>query len=266
MPDAPAPNPPAPNPNPPPAPAAWATAVPEKFRRETPELTLAEIAKSYTELEKKVGTAPVAPAPEPERPSLAIKPAPTVDAGNELNTESLFKRTGLTIETVTKQWQEKGALTPEQYQAFGRAGFSKDLINDHLAGQQARAQLRANAEASAKLAGIEAAGGEQQHNTLREWAAANLDPSKLATYAKLIEEDASSYPDVVRLIAAEYAKKTATGDSKPLITGDGTPSGSTPAKDAKEFSALVKAAGEGDMTARARINATTQATINSWSR
>jgi len=250
-------------------PATPESVVPAKFKNADGTPNVEALAKSYIELEKsKYGnprseTPADPPVEQPE--GLALTPDAPNALANLLTVETILKKSGLKAEDLQKQWSEHGELTPAQYSKFGLAGLSKELAHELVGGIAAKAQLRTQNEAAARGQAEVIAGGKDQHETLRAWAKANWSPAKLNGWKNLVEADPSNYIDMVRAIAGDYAAKN--GDKSELVNAESVATdGAKPAENSKEFAKLLKAANGGDAAAWARINATSQATINGWTK
>jgi hypothetical protein len=125
------PDAPKPDAQPDPQRPAW---LPEKFK--TPE----DLAKSYTELEKKLGSqgqqqkAPEAKAPaDPKTPEV-----PPQVTGDEKQAEEAVAKAGLDMKALTAEFMEKGDISPEAYKKLEDVGISKDQVETFKAGMKAK--------------------------------------------------------------------------------------------------------------------------------
>lgn len=236
----------------------------DKFTKPDGSTDVDALRKSYDELQKKLGTPkPETPPAEPE--GLGITPDAPNALANLLTVETILKKSGLKPEELKAQWEKSGELTPAQYSKFGLAGLSKELAHELVSGIAAKATLKSQSEAKFRAEGDAIAGGKEQHDLLRDWAKSNIPAPKLKAWAQLVDSDPANYVDMVRMIAAEYAAKN--GDKADLISAESVAAGSAkPAENSKEFSKLFKLHTQGDAAATARINATSQSTIDSWNR
>lgn len=165
--------------------------LPEKFK------TAEEFAKSYAELEKKVGT----PAVTPE----AVTPKVT-----EVTPEAAQKA-GIDVNALAKEYAEKGELSAETLKALNDKGFDKAAVDGYIAGQKAIADQQ--------IAALETiAGGKEQLKSTLEWAKANLTEAERNGYDAALD---SGNLDLVKLamqgVAAKYA--AANGSDPKLIDG-----------------------------------------------
>lgn len=241
----------------PPPPAADAVDIPAKFKNADGTPNVAALAKSYLELEKKssAGGNPAAP----ETPRQSAKDSLLLnenDPGDNLLTMDLvLKRSGLKPADIEQTWREKGDLTPQQYSALGRAGFSKDFARQIVKGIAAEAALEEQAVLTAVSEAETVAGGKDELGVLREWYKANGDKERLARFDAQIKNDPKVYPDIARLMLMEYTAKNGT---KPQLVAGEKPASAAggAATSAEEYAKLVKAYARGDQAAKARIEAT----------
>jgi len=133
----------------PPPPAADA---PEGEKPSEPELILGkfksieDLQKAYTELEKKLGQ----PKEEPKAEQPGDQPVP----------EASLQALG---EQASRELSESGALTDATYEAYSKAGISREQIDAYLEGVKAVGQLRV-IEAHREV------GGEESYKAMTSWA------------------------------------------------------------------------------------------------
>lgn len=161
---------------------AW---LPEKFK--SPE----DLAKAYSELEKKASGAKPGDAPPP-----ADKPADAPSADDA--TKALADK-GLDMAQFSAEFDEKGELSAESFEKLAKAGIPREMVDSYIAGQQAQA-----AALVAEMHGI--AGGKDGFDAMAQWAASSLNEAELAAY----NEAVSQSPASARLaVAGLYARFTA---------------------------------------------------------
>lgn len=166
---------------------AW---LPEKFA--TPE----DMAKSYKELETKLGAQPAKP------PAIVTPP----DAA------AAVQKAGLDMAALNTEFAEKGDLTPETRAKLKEAGYDDAIVNGYIEGQKALAVKYASAA-------DEAAGGAEQLKAMMTWAHANFT----AQEAKVFNE-ASASGDVDKLtfaVSGLKARYQAAEGSKPSLIAGG---------------------------------------------
>lgn len=173
--------------------------LPEKFK--TPE----DMAKAYQNLESKLGSGnKEEPNAEPKSAE-AIKPE---DVTTE-NAESQLSKVGLDLDEFSAEFASKGELSPESYDKLQKAGFDKNLVNDYIEGQRARAaQFESGIKAEV--------GGDEKFNEMVNWAKANMSESEISAYNKAV---GSANPDTAKLaVLGLSAKFNAANGSEPQRT------------------------------------------------
>lgn len=150
--------------------------------------------------------------------------------------DAVLGKAGLNGEELGDQWVKQGSLTTEQYAALKAQGYPRAVVDGFMRGQMADAELstmRANAAVEAAEA---VAGGSAELETLRTWAAQNMDRARLKGLNDQVEKNPSFYPDMIRLIQQEHSKRLGADKSRPLVNGQAAGgTGGGPVKDLKEF-------------------------------
>lgn len=172
--------------------------LPDKFK--TPE----ELAKAYDELQKKLG-APKADAPADTSTSPPADP-PAADAAEALASK------GLDLTEFSKEFGETGNLSEASYQKLQAAGYPKDVVDNYIEGQRARADLFT---ASVKAT----VGGDENFTKMTEWAAATLTAAELNAYNAAVE---SGNVETAKLaVAGLYQKFSTDRPVEPSLIGGG---------------------------------------------
>lgn len=233
-----APATPAPGATPPAAtPAAPAPATPPVASNATPPATPA---------------APAAPAPDPSTISLS-----PVSAGvtEELNIKGVFEKAGLDPRKIADEYRTTGQVSDDTVRLIKASDpklnfLGKEMVRDFVAGQAAIHQLRVQQVETATKAATEAAGGAAQLESLKTWFAAN-QPARIKSFERMLANDPSVYPDIVRIMDAEYKAKAGAGSSRQIIGGQPVAGGSAGAKptNAQEMAALMGRVNSGDRAA-----------------
>jgi hypothetical protein len=168
---------------------AW---LPEKFK--SPE----DLAKAYGELEKKQGS--------------GVKPAVEPVAQQQQQQQDVSQTD---FSNYTKELSEKGNLSDESYKALEAKGYPKAIVDDYIAGQQAR-----QAATESKI--LESIGGREQFDKLAEWAGSNLNDGEKAAYEKAID---SGDPATIQLaVQGLHAKFLDANGRPPKLIGGGSAS------------------------------------------
>lgn len=160
--------------------------LPEKFR--SPE----DLAKAYSELEKRFST----PAEKP-------KAEPQADAGPQ---------GGLNIEAYSKEYAETGQLSEESISKLVASGIPEPVIRNYLDGIGAISERQTQ-----QIYGI--AGGEEKYSQMMEWASENLDESEIDAFNNIMEQGNQSVMQMaVRGLQARYVQSN--GPKGNLIQGE----------------------------------------------
>lgn len=137
--------------------------LPEKFK--TPE----DMAKAYAELESKIGK-PADDKPAGDPPDT---PDPSQASADDAN-KALADR-GLDFTEFSTEFSQKGELSPESYEKLEKSGLPKDLVDQYIEGQKARAtQFESTIKGEA--------GGAEKYSQVVEWAKGALTPTEIAAF------------------------------------------------------------------------------------
>ena len=169
-------------------------------RFKTPE----DMAKAYAALEKKLG--------QP-------KPPAKIEASKDPAASSDFKLDAPTMATLTKEWIENdGKLTDESYAKLDKAGYPREMVDEHAALKRAAGE-RAYLDTLSRV-GVAA----EDVPLMFDWAVKNLPAEEIATLNQLWESNATAPQQIaLRQIKAAYDKANA----KPRPRVQGAPAGST---------------------------------------
>lgn len=190
--------------------------LPEKFK--SPE----DMAKAYAELESKIGK-PAEPKADPETP--ADTPAPA-DATPDDADKALSER-GLDMAKFSNEFAEKGELTPESYAELEKAGLTKDIVDQYIEGQKARAtQYESSVKAEV--------GGDENYNQMVTWAKSNMSAEEISAFNNAVSSgDVNQAKLAVLGLSTRYSKANGS-DPKRTIGG-----GKAGAEDAFESTAQL---------------------------
>lgn len=226
--------------------------------------TPAEAEIEYKALERLAGS--IKPAAKPDgKPTEPLKIATEAPAEADQDVPAILTKAGLNQADLETTWQEKGDLTPEQYDAIRKArpSLTKGDIKLIAQGMAATAIVRnQSVEASIAESQKVVGGKEQLDNLLASAKSFVTDAAELADFNRRLS-DPKLAVGAVRDLAARHAAEVGAGRSQPLLRG-GTPAGPAIPKSSAEFTKLVDRASRGDAAALAVINATPQSTIDGW--
>ena len=176
--------------------------LPEKFN------SVEDLAKSYSELEKKLGDNKEAPKEE----------APKTETKNDLDiAEKAVASAGLNMETLSSEYAEKGELDAKSYDALEKAGIPKDYVNQFIEGQKAIADQQAT---SIK----DMVGGADAYSEMSNWAADNMTEEEKTAYNTAVNsKDVETAKLAVVGLKAKF--ESANGNEPSLVEGKGTITG-----------------------------------------
>jgi hypothetical protein len=175
-----------------PAPEDRPSWLPEKFK--SPE----DLAKAYSELEKRFSTPTEKPKTIPQNENAAS--------------------TGLNLDEYAKEYEETGALSEESIAKLSSSGIPEPIIRNYLEGIGALSERQ-----SQQIYGI--VGGEEQYNSMLEWASETLDEGEIDAFNSIMEQGNNAAMQMaVRGLQARYVQTV--GQPSKLIKGETTgPSG-----------------------------------------
>lgn len=213
-------------------------ALPENFK------SVEDLTKSYkalqAELTKKSQAAPKpvakAPAEAPKDPPkdppkavdpLAIPPKPPeeeVKAGEDakdpeapLEPAKELESKGLDIEEFSAEYLEKGELTDASYDKLAKAGFGRELVDAHIAGQIAMGE-KFTSEVQSVV------GGADQYAEVTAWAALNLAPEEALAFNEVL--DTRNINQIKLAVSGLQARFIAAHGQDPnLLGGEAPPNG-----------------------------------------
>jgi len=176
--------------------------LPEKFN------SVEDLAKSYSELEKKLGDNKEAPKEE----------TPKTETKNDLDiAEKAVESAGLNMETLSSEYAEKGELDAKSYDALEKAGIPKDYVNQFIEGQKAIADQQAT---SIK----DMVGGADAYAEMSNWAADNMSEQEKTAYNTAVNsKDVETAKLAVVGLKAKF--ESANGNEPSLVEGKGTITG-----------------------------------------
>jgi len=187
--------------------------LPEKFKDP------ADMAKAYSELEKKLGQPKEEATEEPEQ-------SETEAEDKEEQTEENVSEAYQTIAEASKEFFENdGQLSEETYNALEKAGLPRDLVDSYAAGQQALLQSE-----EAQIKGV----AGDQYDAMAEWANENLPQEEIDAFDEAVTGGTINQAKLaVQGLYARY--QNATGSKPKLTQGNLSGSSTMPFKSMQEL-------------------------------
>ena len=173
------------------------------------------MAKSYSELEKKLGEqTPKEETVDPVSATKLKEEAPKQENSLEI-AEDAVENAGLNFDTLAQEYAEKGQLGDESYKALEQSGIPKAYVDQFIAGQKAIGEQQTNTVK-------DMVGGDEAYSEMASWASKNMsDGEKKAYNAAVNSADMDTVKLAVDGLRAKY--QAANGTEPNLVQGKATP-------------------------------------------
>jgi hypothetical protein len=177
--------------------------LPEKFN------TVEDLAKSYAELEKKLGEQ------SQETKTEEVK-TEQPQSNNKLEiAEKAVADAGLDMSSLQQQYSEKGQLDDKSYEALEKVGITKQYVDNYIAGQEAIANQQANEIK-------QTVGGEETYQEMVDWASKNMTEGEKQAYNKAVNSgDMDTVKLAVNALKSQFER--ANGVEPKLVEGKAQP-------------------------------------------
>jgi hypothetical protein len=180
--------------------------LPEKFN------SVEDLAKSYAELEKKLGGQSQETKDEVDP---VAKATPQSDNNLEI-AEKAVTDAGLDMSSLQAEYAEKGELDTKSYEALEKAGISKEYVDSYIAGQEAIAKTQADEIKST-------VGGDDTYQEMVDWASKNMTEGEKTAYNKAVNSgDMDTVKLAVNALKGQFER--ANGVEPKLVEGKAQPS------------------------------------------
>ncbi len=181
--------------------------LPEKFS--SPE----DLAKSYTELEKKLST----------NNELEDKPNVSDDEKSDVSTP--------TFDKYAEEFSGKGELSPDSFTELEKMGYPKQMVETYIAG------LRGSQSADADAV-MSVAGGSDGYQELTSWAKDNMDVKELALYNQMVSTSTDNAKMAVEWLISK--RESVEGVEPTLLSGNAKPAAKDEFRSTAEVVAAMK--------------------------
>ena len=177
--------------------------------------TVADLEKSYTELEKKLGKPadPVVPVVEP----VADPPAEGDDPLKIGDPPADEVPAGLDVEKYNADFQANGTLSDENFAEIEKAGIPRATIDNYLAGLSAMKDV-----AQTQVYGL--VGGKENYGSMIEWARGNLSAAEISAFDGAVGGSDAQRSMAINGLSARFKADSENG----LIGGRGANTGVIP--------------------------------------
>ena len=164
--------------------------LPEKFK------TVEDLAKSYAELEKKLGSQGQQKAPEPSK---TPDPKPADSAPLEKQAEEAVVKAGLDMKALQAEFLANGDISPESYAKLEAVGIGKDQVETFKEGVKAKATTYENQI----LSGVD----RGEFKSAADWADQNWPKEDAEAFNKAMESgDPLVGKMAIKGLMADYKK------------------------------------------------------------
>jgi hypothetical protein len=181
--------------------------LPEKFN------SVEDLAKSYSELEKKLGgqsKEAIDPVSKATQKTEASKSDGKLEIAEQAVTDA-----GLDMSSLQKEYSEKGELDVKSYEALEKVGISKQYVDNYIAGQEAIANQQA-------VEIKETVGGDEIYQDMVDWASKNMTDGEKQAYNKAVNSgDMDTVKLAVNALKGQFER--ANGIEPTLVTGKAQP-------------------------------------------
>lgn len=168
----------------------------------SPEYEAAMAAKVDESATKALESAEPAPLVDPVEAKKDDQPEPQKEAQKDPEeaqpgeAEKAVEAAGLDYSKLQSEW-ESGGLTEESYKALEKVGFSKEIVDQHIAGQEALAALHV-------MQAEEAAGGKEQLAAMQAWAKSGMSEAEITAYNKAVVGSKEEMTQAIRALRSRY--------------------------------------------------------------
>lgn len=174
--------------------------LPEKFN------SIEDMAKAYSELEKKLGAPKEAPAADPKPAALNIEQAA---AGTAEEAAAALEGANLDYNSFAQEFATNGELSPESYEKLAKAGIPKEMVDAYVEGQAAKGeQVRTQVLTEV---------GVEDFAAMSTWAGKSLTPGQLNAYNAAI--DSGNVDQMKLAVAGVKARFEAANGVEPSLLG-----------------------------------------------
>ena len=180
--------------------------LPEKFK------SAEQMAEAYASLESKLGS-------NEQTQETTEETTPEVTREAEASeVKEVLDKAGVDFNALQSEYTQQGEVSADSYAKLEEAGFSKDLVDSYIKGQES---LNANYEKAV----YDTAGGQDAYGELIRWAGDNLQQGEIAAFDKAVS---SGDVDMVKMAVSGLQTKYQTAEgTDPTLLSEGQSSNST---------------------------------------
>jgi hypothetical protein len=178
-----------------------------------------DLAKAYTELEKKLGKG-VQTEEEPTEDEDEDSGEEDGDSSGDEAVDEVLEVAGLKLSELTAEWEAEGTLSDESYEALEEAGIPRALVDAYIQGQEALLKQGQEMADSVVSELMEVAGGPDEYASMIAWAGNNLSEEEIEAYNMAIRTGNKHLASMaVKGLAESYHREY--GSDPDLLGGEG---------------------------------------------
>jgi hypothetical protein len=206
--------------------------LPEKFT------SAEDMAQAYAALERKLGSSEEGEQQEQqeteyeEDSEYEEEETELTNEAEASDVEQALDSVGLDFNSFQQEYTETGELSDDAYMALEEKGFSRELVDTWISGQQALVDQQTSQIFSM-------VGGVDSYAEMTQWAANNLSQSEIDAYNANVESgDMALAQFAVSGLAARY--RSEVGNEPRLVQGNAAPSSSGAFQSVAELTAAMR--------------------------
>ncbi len=169
--------------------------------------TVDELVKGYKELESQQGRADESETELAEGEEQSAKEIYGEFIGGRL------EEAGIDFSDMSSRYAESGMLQDEDYGELEKAGFSRNMVDNYLAGLQYNAAQESALNAQQVSQIKTEFGGAEQYDAMTTWAAENMEPDEIAAFNRIVQgsNDGAQIRLAIAGCYAEYRAREGSG-------------------------------------------------------
>lgn len=168
--------------------------LPEKFK------SAEDLAKAYSELEKRLGAPKADETPAPEKAEKEAKADPK--AAPQVSTQAMQK--------YSEEYLREGGLSEASYAELSKMGVERALVDAYITGQRALAERQAEAV-------YQTVGGKDAYGKMVQWGQENMNETEIAAFNQVVRSGDMNQINLA--VQGIYSRMKAEGQAPTLMHG-----------------------------------------------
>jgi len=178
---------------------------------------VSDLEKGYLESQKKISSMPKQAA---------------------MGVEDILGAAQLDGESLAQNWMNDGQLNDDQYEALGRVGYSKQVVDAYFDGQVAKETASRLGQDYYQREAVKLSGGEDEWNGLQKWYIENHTQAQVENMNKKLDKQ-GEYTDAIKSMLWDFKMQSGQGFTNPLVEGQSMPNTTSGYTDVDEFVAAI---------------------------